>query len=122
MIKSYNDLNVYKQSYELAMEIFHLTRKFPKEERFSLTSQLVRSSRSVSSNICEGWAKKECENYFKQHLIHALGSNAETGHWLSLAFDCKYISEEEYAQFEEKIDVIGKMLTNLHRNWTTFEH
>lgn len=76
MIKSYNDLDVYNLSYEVAMEIFEMTRNFPKEEQYSLTSQMIRSSRSVSANISEGWAKRNYENYFKQHLIHALGSNS----------------------------------------------
>ena len=72
MIKSYKDLDVHKESFKLAMELFWLTRRFPKEELFSLTSQIVRSSRSVSANICEGWAKRKYDAIFKQHLIHSL--------------------------------------------------
>ena len=120
MIKSYKDLNVYNLSYDLAMEIFWLTRDFPKEEVYSLTSQVVRSSRSISSNITEGWAKREYENYFKQHLIHALGSNAETENWLRFAKDCNYISERERDKLDEKLNQVGKMITKLHQNWQTY--
>jgi len=119
MIRSYKDLEVYTLSYSLAMEIFLLTRKFPKEEIYSLTSQIVRSSRSVSANIAEGWAKREYENIFKQHLIHSLGSNSESENWLSFAKDCNYISEQEFTSLTEKLNSVGKMLTKLHQNWKT---
>lgn len=121
MIKSYKDLKVYNISYELAMEIFKLTRTFPKEETYSLTSQIVRSSRSISANITEGWAKRHYENYFKQHLVHALGSNAETENWISFAKDCNYISAKEAKYLSKKVTKVGKMLTKLHQNWETYE-
>lgn len=120
MIKSYKDLKVYNLSYELAMEIFWLTRDFPREEIYSLTSQIVRSSKSISSNITEGWAKRDYESYFKQHIVHALGSNAETENWLSFAKDCNYISESEAKGLNNKLEQVGKMLTKLHQNWQTF--
>ena len=120
MIKSYKDIEVHKLSYEFAMEIFQLTRFFPKEEIYSLTSQIVRSSRSISANIAEGWAKREYENVFKQHLITSIGSCAETDNWLKFAFDCKYLTEKEFNEKREKIEVIGKMLNKLHQNWRKF--
>lgn len=119
MIKSFNDLEVYKLSYALAMDIFKITRKFPKEELYSLTSQIVRSSRSVSANIVEGWSKRHYENKFKVHLIDALGSAGETQNWISFAKDCGYLTQEEYLKFEDTLDHIGKMLTKLHQNWET---
>jgi four helix bundle protein len=122
MIKSYKDLEVHKFSFALAMDIFWITRKFPKEEVYSLTSQLVRSSRSVSANISEGWAKRSYESVFKQHLIHSLGSNSETEEWLNYAFKCNYINEEEYTRLIAKNDSIGKMLTKLHQNWKSYEN
>jgi len=121
MIKSYKDLDVYNLSYELAMDIFEITQQFPKEEQYSLTSQIIRSSRSVSANITEGWAKRNYENYFKQHLVHALGSNAETENWIKFAKDCKYLSADEADSLNNKLNQIGKMLTKLHQNWQTFE-
>ncbi len=116
-IKSYRDLEVYQLSFELAMDVFHLTKKFPKEELYSLTSQVVRSSRSVSSNIVEGWAKRVYENVFKQHIVDALGSLLETENWLLFARSCNYISIEENDSFLSRIEVIGKKLTKLHQNW-----
>jgi four helix bundle protein len=80
----------------------------------------VRSSRSISSNITEGWAKREYKNYFKQYLIHALGSNAETENWLRFAKDCNYVSEPEAGKLHEKLNQTGKMLTKLHQNWRSY--
>jgi len=120
MIKSYNDLEVYKRSFKMAMDIYWMTRKFPKEEMYSLTSQIVRSSRSVSSNITEGWAKRTYDNVFKQHLVHSLGSNLETENWLKFALECKYITNSDFDKFTKEIDEIGKMLTKLHQNWQNY--
>ncbi len=117
MIKSYKDLDVYNLSYQLAMDIFFLTKKFPKEELYSLTSQVVRSSRSISSNIVEGWAKRIYPKKFKTQLVDALGSSAETQNWISFSKDCGYISEQQFDEYSNKLDHIGKMLTKLHQNW-----
>lgn len=121
MIKSYKDLEVHKEAFDLAMEIFRITRRFPKEEVYSLTSQMVRSSRSVSANISEGWAKRTYDAVFKQHLISALGSNSETEDWLAYSFECKYISSEIHEKLKVKNDRIGKMLTKLHQNWKNYD-
>lgn len=120
MIQSYEDLDVYKKSYSLAMDIFWKSQEFPTEECYSLTSQVVRSSRSISANITEGWAKRKYENYFKQHLTHALDSNAETKNWITFARDCNYITETEFEDFNKRLNTIGKILTKLHLNWTTY--
>ena len=120
MIKTYKDLEVYKLSYELAMEIFFLSKSFPKEEVYSLTSQIIRSSRSISSNIVEGWSKRNFENVFKQHLIHSLGSCGETENWLNFAKDYGYIDETIYSNYFTKLDSIGKMLNKLNQNWKSY--
>ncbi len=120
MIKSFKDLNVYNESYELAMEIFWISRKFPKEEIYSLTSQVVRSSRSVSANISEGWSKRNYEQLFKQQLITSLGSNGETETWLDFAKDCGYINAETHNLLLKKNDVVGKKINKLHQNWKKF--
>ncbi|MBR07483.1 MAG: hypothetical protein CMP48_07330 [Rickettsiales bacterium] len=120
MIKSYKDLEIYKRSFQIAMDIFWLTREFPKEEMYSLTSQIVRSSRSISANITEGWAKREYESVFKQHLVTSLGSSAETQNWLLFAFECKYIDQPTFEKFDQELDEIGKMLTKLHQNWKSY--
>jgi four helix bundle protein len=120
MIKSFKDLEVYKRSFKMAMDIFWATRKFPKEEIYSLTSQITRSSRSISANISEGWAKRNFEAVFKQHLVHSLGSCAETETWLDFALECKYIEVSLHIQLTKEIDEIGKMLNKLHQNWTSY--
>ena len=120
MIQSYKDLEVYKRSFKMAMDIFWLSRKFPKEDVYSLTSQITRSSRSVSLNIVEGWAKRQYENVFKQHLIHALGSNSETESSLLFAKECKYLDQNTFDKYSNEIDQIGKMINKLHQNWTSY--
>ncbi|WP_121665508.1 four helix bundle protein [Mesonia aquimarina] len=121
MIKSYKNLEVYQECYNLAMDIFWVTKNFPKEEIYSLTSQLVRASRSVSANIAEGWSKRNYESIFKQHLIHSLGSNGETENWLNIALDCNYIEKESYDELMKRNSIIGKKLTKLHQNWKSYE-
>ncbi len=121
MIKSFKDLDVYNESYALAMDIFWLTRKFPKEEVYSLTSQVVRSSRSVSANISEGWSKRNYEQIFKQQLITSLGSNGETETWLDFAKDCGYVDRDTHKTLLKKNDLVGKKLNRLHKNWKSFE-
>ena len=96
MIKTVLDLEVFKLSYQLAMEIFNVSRHFPKEERYSLTDQAVRSSRSISANIAEGWGKRIYENEFKRHLIYAMGSLEETKVWLYFAKYCLYLPVETF--------------------------
>ncbi|MDA0194032.1 MAG: four helix bundle protein [Bacteroidetes bacterium] len=117
MIQSYKDLEVYKRSFKIAMDIFWMSREFPKEEIYSLTSQITRSSRSISANISEGWAKRSYESVFKQHLIHSLGSCSETENWLEFALRCKYIEQQVYDLYADELDQIGKMLNKLHQNW-----
>ena len=119
MIKSFQDLEVYRRAYALAMDIFMLAKKFPKEETYSLTSQIIRSSRSVAANISEGWARRSYENVFRQFLITSLGSCSETQTWLAFARDCEYITTEEYTGLSQELDAIGKMLTQLHKKWKT---
>src|SRR5690554_2505199 len=121
MIKSYKDLQVHKEAFSLAMDIFWRTRKFPKEEIYSLTSQLVRSSRSVSANSCEGLGKRQYETGFKQQLINALSSNSETQDWLDYSLACNYIENEKHIAFIKGNEQIGKMLTKLYQNWKSYE-
>ena len=120
MIQSYKDLEVYKRSFRMAMDIFWLSKNFPKEEIYSLTSQITRASRSVSLNINEGCAKRQYENVFKQDLIHALGSNSETESCLAFALECKYIDQQTFKRFTNEVDQIGKMINKLHQNWTSY--
>lgn len=119
-IQSYEDLRVFKSAYNIAMEVFWITKEFPKEELFSLTDQLRRSSRSITANIVEGWAKRKYENIFKRHLIDSVGSCDETKLWIKFALDCKYLQEEKYDNLIEHYNEVGRMLKGLHDNWKTY--
>jgi|SRR5688500_3390649 four helix bundle protein len=120
MIKTVFDLEIFKLSYEFAMEIFRVSRSFPKEEKYSLIDQIVRSSRSISANISEGWGKRTYENDFKRHLIYAIGSLEETKVWLLFAKDCQYLKMEEYDMFCKKYDEIGAKIFKLFGSWKTY--
>jgi len=116
-IKSIKDLKVYNLAYKLAMEVFEMTKKFPKEETYSLTDQIRRSSRSVAINIREGYAKRKYGQVFIRHLIDSLGSSEETRGWLDFARDCKYIVESEYKKLDSRYDEVSAMLYRLAENW-----
>lgn len=120
-IKTFLDLDIYKLSRQLAKDIFHLTLKFPPEEKYSLTDQIRRSSRSVKANIAEGWGKRIYINSFKGHLVDSNGSLEETKSWCISALDCNYISEEVYDDFINKAEIIGGKLWKLHYTWKDFE-
>jgi four helix bundle protein len=120
MIKKLSDLDVFNLSYNFAMDIFRISRSFPKEERYSLTDQIVRSSRSIAANIAEGWGKRVYENEFKKHLIYAMGSLEETKVWLLFSKDCEYIPVEVYNKFSLQYDEIGAKIYKLFDNWKTF--
>lgn len=120
-IRNIRDLKVYQEAYKLAMEIFKITKKFPKEETYSLTDQIRRSSRSVAINIREGFAKKKYEQVFVRHLNDALGSSEETRGWLDFSLDCKYILKEEHEKLDSKSDEVNAMIYTLMNNWQTYE-
>ena len=120
MIKAVSDLDVFQLSYDIAMEIFRITRFFPKEERYSLIDQVVRSSRSVSANIAEGWGKRFYENDFKRHLIYSMGSLEETKVWLVYSKDCGYLDAETYDKFSCRYDELAAKIYKLYENWKTF--
>lgn len=119
-IQKCKDLEVYNLAFETAMEIFWESRKFPREELYSLTDQIRRSSRSVAANIREGFAKRKYPDVFIKHFNDALGSCEETLTWLDFAYECKYLSKERHKQFSDKCEKIGAMLYKLMQNWKKF--
>jgi len=119
-IKTVKDLKIYQMAYKLAINIFEITKKFPKEETYSLTDQIRRSSRSVALNIREGFAKRKYENVFTRHLNDALGSSEETRGWLDFAKDSKYIVETEYGFLDKNYDELNAMLFTLMNNWHNY--
>ena len=120
VIKTYQDLSVYQLSYRLAMELFEVTKTFPKEEVYSMTDQIRRASRSIAANIVEGWAKRKYENVFIKHLIDANGSCEEMKIFLDFAKDCKYISVERHQALMSQYNEVGAMLSSLIRKWKTY--
>ena len=109
-IKSAKDLRVYKKAYTLSMEIFELSKAWPAEEKYSLTDQIRRASRSVCANIREAWAKRRYAAHFISKLTDADGENGETATWLDYALDCKYLKAEDHRRLAEENRAVGSML------------
>jgi four helix bundle protein len=116
-IRSHRDLDVYNLAYTLAMEVFRLTAGFPKAERYALTDQVRRSSRSVCGNIVEGFAKRRSAKVFKNALNDSLGESQETKLWLDFALDCGYILAEKHEELTVGYEQTSAMLWTLMRNW-----
>jgi len=112
---SFEKLIVYQKSYELAMEVYQLSKQFPREEKYSLTDQIRRSSWSVCANIAEGYRKKVYPKSFLAKMVDADGECSETVVHLAFANDCKYITEELYIELKSKYDEIGKILGTIIR-------
>jgi len=108
--RGYKDLRVFQLSYKLAMNIFEITKTFPKEEKFSLTDQIRRSSRSVPANISEAWKKRLYPKMFVNKMIDAAGEAGETEVWLDIAKDANYISIEEHKEMMDGYDEVNRML------------
>jgi four helix bundle protein len=108
--KSFRDLIVYQKARAVSREIFALTKRFPREEIFSLTDQIRRSSRSVGAQIAEAWAKRRYEAHFMSKLTDTDGEQQETQHWLETALDCEYIPKNEVDALLEKYAEIGRLL------------
>ena len=124
-IRSYKELRVYKAAMDAAMEIFYLTKEFPPEEKFSLTDQMRRSSRSVCSNIGEAWRKRRYPAHFVSKMSDSEGEAEETRVWLEFSERCKYLSHEVVARLDETYDTIIGQLVNMIQNkddWTINGH
>jgi four helix bundle protein len=120
-IKTHKDLRVYQLSFDAGMEIFNLTKNFPKEERYSLTDQIRRSSRSVSGNLAEAWRKRRYGKAFIAKLSDSEGEAAETQVWLDYARACEYIDDKVHDQLYDKYDHILSMIINMTNHpdkWT----
>jgi four helix bundle protein len=110
---SFRDLTVYKKSFALAMQIFELTKKFPVDEKYSLTSQIRRSSRSVSSNIGEGYRKRVYRPLFISKSTDSDMENTETQVWLDFSLACGYINDTTYNELLDKSEEVGKLLNHM---------
>lgn len=115
IIKSHRELKVYQLSFKIAMEIYKLSKAFPKEETYSLTDQIRRSSRSVSSNISEAFRRRKYPKSFSSKLNESEAEAAETQNWLDFAVECGYISKENHQLVDKEYENIIGMLVNMQR-------
>lgn len=116
MSEGFRDLKVYKLSFDLAMYIFQVSKEFPKDEKYSLTDQIRRSSRSVCSNIAEAYRKRIYPKHFVSKLTDADGECSETTVWLDFALNCEYISKEKYELIINQYNEVGRMLGGMMQN------
>ncbi len=108
--ESFRDLIVYQKARRLSREIFVITRSFPREEMYSLTDQIRRSSRSIGAQIAEAWAKRRYDRHFVSKLTDADGEQQETQHWLETAVDSQYLTSSQIAPLIELCLEIGRIL------------
>jgi len=113
MVQGFRDLKVYQLSYRLAMEIYSATKTFPREEQYSLTDQIRRSSRSVATNIAEGYRKRQYPSMFLSKVADADSEATETQIWLDFAMDCGYLSKEQHARLIRAYEEVGRMLGSM---------
>jgi len=105
--ENFRGLIVYQKAKQLEREIFQLSKTFPRDEVFSLTSQIRRSLRSVGANLAEAWAKRRYEKHFISKLTDADGEQYETQHWIGTALDCEYIKPAQAALFISRYEEVG---------------
>ncbi len=120
-IRNHRDLDVYKIAFESAMRIFELTKTFPKEEKYSLTDQIRRSSRSVAANIAEAFRKRKYPKAFVAKLSDSEAEAAETQVWLEFSFECNYIEKRDFNELYQNYDYIIGKLVNMEKEpekWT----
>lgn len=115
-MSTFKELTVYKKAFDLAMEIFELTKEFPKEEKYSLTDQIRRSSRSVCANIAEASRKRQYEAHFVSKTSDADMENSETGVWIDFSFTCGYIQKETKNKLGNEVGEVGRLLNHMMNN------
>ncbi len=115
-IQLHKDLICYKKSYELAMRIYHISKNFPPEEKYSLTDQIRRSSRSVCTNLAEAYKRRRYKDYFISKLNDSETENTETEVWLDFALDCNYLIEADHQQLTSLNTEAGKLLWYMIQN------
>ena len=109
-ISTHVELDVYRRSFDAAMQIFELSKSFPRDEKFALTDQIRRASRSVSANLAEAWRKRRYEKAFISKLSDADGEQQETQHWIEIALDCQYLSKDQSTRLLNQCKEIGKLI------------
>ena len=112
-VSSFRDLEVYRRSRTVAREIFELSKSFPRDEAYSLTDQVRRSSRAIGAQVAEAWAKRRYERHFVSKLTDGDAEQHETRHWVEVAADCGYVSRQEAVRLSEELGEIGRMLNGM---------
>ena len=112
-VESFRDLIVYRKAKTVSRIIFGLSKTFPKDETYSLTDQIRRSSRSIGAQIAEAWGKRRYKKHFISKLTDSDSEQLETQHWVGEAADCKYITKEQENDLIEKLSEIGRMLNSM---------
>jgi len=112
-LKGFRDLKVYKLAFELALRIYEVSKSFPKEEKYSLTDQIRRSSRSVAANIAEAWSKRMYPKHFVSKLTDADGEALETTVWLEFSYSHSYIEKDAYQELMGKYQELGRMMGSM---------
>ena len=120
MNRGFKDLKVYQLAYKLAMDIFKTSKSFPVEEKYSLTDQIRRSSRSVCANLAEAYRKRRYPKHFTSKISDADSEASETIVWIDFAKDCGYINEEKQKELNNKCEEVGKMLGSMADNPNKF--
>jgi len=113
---NFKETTLYKKSFTLAMEIYEISKSFPKEEKYSLTDQVRRSSRSVCANLAEAYRKKRYAAHFISKLTDCDAENSETNVWIDFAFSCNYIDETTKNNLRSKNEEVGKLLYHMINN------
>jgi four helix bundle protein len=116
MATGVKNLKAFQKSFELAMKIFEVSKDFPKEEKYSLTDQIRRSSRAVCANLAEAYAKRCYKAHFISKLSDSDMENCETQIWLQFAYECEYLSEDHYEEFIEISKQVGRLLDYMIHN------
>lgn len=115
-MRGFKDLLAYTKAFEVSMQIFEISKKFPKEETYSLTDQIRRSSRSVCANLAESYRKRVYYKHFMSKVTDAQMENSETEVWLDFAVACEYVSQEQYQKLLDLNDEVGKLLHHIYNN------
>ena len=119
-IKTYKDLNVFREAYQLALEVSRETKRFPGHEQYELAKQLRRAARSVPANVVEGWAKRSSAAEFKRFLWISIGSCDECKFWLEMSRDEGFLDVARCDELTNRFNVLGAMLKSLWKHWKTF--
>lgn len=110
------DLLAYQKGFKLSMEIFHISKRFPSEEKYSLTDQIRRCSRSTCANLAEAYRKRKYPNHFVSKLSDADTENGETQTWLEFAAACNYISDDEFIMLNNQAEEVARLLVYMMNN------